>query len=403
MAKRVSAVAHGALQRLPYVRTASEIQEMKFWRAPVRESNRIVDPIKRAKNHTSRLINMQLGKLSSITRQASLDFPALRRMHAFEREVVVLTLGQGTYEKHIQKLRKVYAMLHNTGKQYERECQELRTKQEAVDCGLRCVEELRKIVDVNAGTLREAANMAKVLRGLPHVDLDKPIFAFVGAPNVGKSSLVRALSTASPEVDTIALIYCSCPIPTTSCQHHRGLTLYRSTVQVANYPFTTRGITMGHIFEEGISYQVMSVDNHLAKSTSYRNILQIADTPGLIFRPDETRNAIEKLAIAMMEKTQSSIGFVFDPTGSSGTPTADQILLRDELRHRVTAARPEHKWIDIISKIDQPSHDLASLKDRLGACFSVSAQTNEGLVELGDGIRQVLTESACEDGFLESK
>lgn len=59
-----------------------------------------------------------------------------------------------------------------------------------------------------------------------------------------------------------------------------------------------------------------------------------------------------------------SIGFVFDPTGSSGTPTADQILLRDELRHRVAAARPEHKWIDIISKIDQPSDDAASLKDR---------------------------------------
>eukprot|EP00644_Phytophthora_capsici_P001111 jgi/Phyca11/10002/fgenesh1_pm.PHYCAscaffold_43_\ len=300
---------------------------MKFWRASVRESNRIVDPIKRAKNHTSRLINMQLGKLSSVTRQASLDFPALKRMHPFEREVVVLTLGQGTYEKHIQRLRKVYATLHNTGKQFERECLELRTKQEAIDCGLRCIEDLRKTVDNSADTLREAANMAKLLRGLPHVDLNKPIFAFVGAPNVGKSSLVRALSTASPEV--------------------------------ANYPFTTRGITMGHIFVEGISYQ-------------------IADTPGLIYRPDESRNAIEKLAIAMIEKTQASIGFVFDPTGSSGTLTADQILLRDELRHRVAAARPEHKWIDIISKIDQPSNDLASLRSRLGSsCFSVSAQTNE--------------------------
>ncbi|KAG1707198.1 hypothetical protein DVH05_026393 [Phytophthora capsici] len=352
MAKRAStAVAHGALQSLPYVRTASEIQEMKFWRASVRESNRIVDPIKRAKNHTSRLINMQLGKLSSVTRQASLDFPALKRMHPFEREVVVLTLGQGTYEKHIQRLRKVYATLHNTGKQFERECLELRTKQEAIDCGLRCIEDLRKTVDNSADTLREAANMAKLLRGLPHVDLNKPIFAFVGAPNVGKSSLVRALSTASPEV--------------------------------ANYPFTTRGITMGHIFVEGISYQ-------------------IADTPGLIYRPDESRNAIEKLAIAMIEKTQASIGFVFDPTGSSGTLTADQILLRDELRHRVAAARPEHKWIDIISKIDQPSNDLASLRGRLGSsCFSVSAQTNEGLTELGDGIRQVLTESSCADGFLE--
>lgn len=71
--------------RLPYVRTASEIQEMKFWRAPVRESHHIVDPIKRAKNHTSRVINMQLSKLSSVTRQASLDFPALKRMHPFER------------------------------------------------------------------------------------------------------------------------------------------------------------------------------------------------------------------------------------------------------------------------------------------------------------------------------
>ncbi|KAG7388286.1 Choline/ethanolaminephosphotransferase 1 [Phytophthora pseudosyringae] len=294
MAMRTStAVAHGALQRLPYVRTASEIQEMKFWRASMLESNRIVDPVKRAKNLTSRLVNMQLGKLSSVTRQVSLDFPALKRMHPFEREVVLLTLGQGTYERHIQSLRRVYATLHNTGKQFERECQELRTKQEAVDCGLCCVE-------------------------------------------------------------------------------------------VANYPFTTRGITMGHVFVEGISYQ-------------------IADTPGLIFRPDERRNAIEKLAVAMMEKTQASIGFVFDPTGSSGTPTADQILLRDELRHRVAEARPEHKWIDIISKIDQPSDDLASLQDRLRSspCFSVSAQTNEGLVELGDGVRQVLTESACEDGFLE--
>ncbi|KAG7395789.1 Choline/ethanolaminephosphotransferase 1 [Phytophthora boehmeriae] len=281
------------MRRLPYVRTASEIQEMKFWRAPVRESHRIVDPIKRAKNHTSRLINMQLGKLSAVTRKASLEFPALKNMHPFEREVVVLTLGKGTYEKHIQMLRRVYASLHNAGKQHERECQELRTKQEAIDCGLRCIEELQKIVDDNAGTLREAANMAKKL-----------IYVFV----------------------------------------------------------------------------------------------QIADTPGLIFRPDESRNAIEKLAIAMMEKTQASIGFVFDPTGKSGTSVADQFQLRDELRHRVAATRPDHNWIDIISKIDQPSDDRAPLATRLGSSslFSVSAQTNEGLMELGDGIRQVLTTAAAE-------
>lgn len=70
---------------LPYVYTASEIQEMKFWRMSVRESNKIADPIRRSKNQAARLINAQLSKLSSITRQASLDFPALKRMHPFER------------------------------------------------------------------------------------------------------------------------------------------------------------------------------------------------------------------------------------------------------------------------------------------------------------------------------
>ena len=63
-----------------------------------------------------------------------------------------------------------------------------------------------------------------------------------------------------------------------------------------------------------------------------------------------------------------SIGFVFDPSSSSGTSAADQILLRDELRDRVMAARPEHKWIDIISKIDYSSSDLPLLKERY-VCF----------------------------------
>lgn len=52
----------------------------------------------------------------------------------------MLTLGHGTYEKNIQKLRKVYAELHNAGKQHERDCQDVRTKQEAEDCGLRCID-----------------------------------------------------------------------------------------------------------------------------------------------------------------------------------------------------------------------------------------------------------------------
>ena len=46
----------------------------------------------------------------------------------------------------------------------------------------------------------------------------------MGAPNVGKSSLVQVLSSGLPEV--------------------------------CNYPFTTRTVKMGHFFVDGVPHQV---------------------------------------------------------------------------------------------------------------------------------------------------
>ena len=59
------------------------------------------------------------------------------------------------------------------------------------------------------------AELHKSLRNVPIVRLDCPAVVLVGAPNVGKSSIVRAISSGTPEVN--------------------------------NYPFTTRGMTLGHV------------------------------------------------------------------------------------------------------------------------------------------------------------
>ena len=58
-------------------------------------------------------------------------------------------------------------------------------------------------------------DVQKSLRKIPIVELGTPTVVLVGAPNVGKSSIVRAISSGTPEVN--------------------------------NYPFTTRGMTLGHI------------------------------------------------------------------------------------------------------------------------------------------------------------
>jgi nucleolar GTP-binding protein len=68
--------------------------------------------------------------------------------------------------------------------------------------------------------------MGKQLRGLPFVDPEIPTVALVGAPNVGKSSLVKVLSSGTPEV--------------------------------CNYPFTTRSIKMGHFYIQEKKHQVGS-------------------------------------------------------------------------------------------------------------------------------------------------
>lgn len=88
------------------------------------------------------------------------------------------------------------------------------------------------------------------------------------------------------------------------------------------------------------------------------------------------------------------------------------MMLRDELRDRVASMRADHDWIDIISKVDQQVPEIAMIQERCvesatcgttqltcptfnrlePSCYLVSAQSNQGLVELGEGIRRVLVQ-----------
>ena len=86
---------------------------------------------------------------------------------------------------------------------------------------------LRLFEQIAAPPVTQIVELQKSLRNVPAVRLDTPAVVLVGAPNVGKSSIVRAISSATPEVN--------------------------------NYPFTTRAMTLGHV-------EVFWSDNVIAKA-----------------------------------------------------------------------------------------------------------------------------------------
>jgi nucleolar GTP-binding protein len=120
-----------------------------------------------------------------------------------------------------------------------------------------------------ARSLEELLELQKDLRKIPVVELDTPTVVLVGSPNVGKSSIVRAVSSGTPEV--------------------------------SDYPFTTRGVTIGHIVDN---------DRYMR--------FQVMDTPGLLDRPEEERNEMEKLTFASLLHLPTAVIFVIDPSGLSG-------------------------------------------------------------------------------------
>ena len=137
----------------------------------------------------------------------------------------------------------------------------------------------------------------ETLKRLPKVDPVSPCIVVCGAPNVGKSAFISALSTGKMEVN--------------------------------HYPFTTKQIHVGHFTHRRLQYQMV-------------------DTPGLLDRPMEERNHIEMQAIAALEHIGSLVLFLVDESESCGTPYEEQMNLLEE----VQTLLPQTELMLVSSKAD---------------------------------------------------
>ncbi|KAL6130494.1 hypothetical protein ACLB2K_068873 [Fragaria x ananassa] len=288
----------GAFQKLPMVMPSVDILYSALRKAKkVAPTKGIANIAKRERNRGAKQLDALMKEIAVPLRTYSEKFPNKKYLHPYERSLIELTLGDGNYEQVLGKVDALRKKVVSVGKEHASLCAKSTSKKEAetrLSEGLKKVEETYirqgKYVD-------DLLHIAKTLRAMPVVDLETPTLCLVGAPNVGKSSLVRILSTGKPEV--------------------------------CNYPFTTRGILMGHI-----------ILNH--------ETFQVTDTPGLLKRCDEDRNNLEKLTLAVLSHLPTAVLYVHDLSGECGMSPSDQFVIYNEIKEKFG----DHLWLDVVSKCD---------------------------------------------------
>ncbi|MDO5846398.1 MAG: 50S ribosome-binding GTPase, partial [Methanocorpusculum sp.] len=179
----------------------------------------------------------------------------------------------------------------------------------------RAVARIASIIHRADDALHYLNDMRNVLRKLPHVSPDEFTIVVAGYPNVGKSSFIRLVSSAEPEI--------------------------------ASYPFTTKGIIVGHRIAER------------------RRKIQFIDTPGLLDRHGEERNVIEKQALNALVYVADIVLFVIDASENCGYSVDAQFELREEIDRLVSVP-----MVTVVNKADVKPYE---------GYFNMSTVTGEGV------------------------
>jgi nucleolar GTP-binding protein len=205
------------------------------------------------------------------------DIPIIEDLPPFYQDMVDILFGIDRFRKSLGAVGWAAKQTRILGYRMAREVRQSADTQIKRKQAVARISSIVHQIDEHLHFLNEARN---TLRKLPDIR-DEFTVVVAGYPNVGKSSFIRRVSTAEPEI--------------------------------AQYPFTTREIILGH------------------RKTG-RESIQFIDTPGLLYRPQSERNAIEQQALTALMKVADLILFILDPSETCGYSFEDQMHLLEEVQ-----------------------------------------------------------------------
>ncbi|MEM2535356.1 MAG: GTPase, partial [Candidatus Nezhaarchaeales archaeon] len=256
-------------RKVPKVPSPDQLIDVAFRRAS-RATVRM--PTKR-----DRLLIAKLKEITKIKTASSLItgrlknirgcIPMIEDLHPFYRDMFYLMINSDRFKIAMARISKASKLIEKLAKEYIARVRSSLTPTETLRLRREFYGRVASIIKELDDDLQVLSNIEKLKR-LPSFNFNIPIIIVSGAPNVGKSSFVKCVSTAEPEI--------------------------------ADYPFTTKSVSVGHIISpRGF-------------------IAQIVDTPGLLDRPLEERNKIELQAIVALKNLEGGLVFLIDPTEACG-------------------------------------------------------------------------------------
>ena len=260
-------------ETIPTVPTADEVLDRSLRRAAAKRKLKI--NVDRANEEFVRAVAKAIhDKLKSVVS----SFPSFERLPPFYQEVAEILVSLDRLKKSLGAVTWAADQVWAIGSGYARS---MRSGVDTPAKRRQAVARIASIFHQGDDDLLSHHEARNILRKLPHVNDDDFTVVVAGFPNVGKSSFIRLVSTAEPEI--------------------------------AAYPFTTKGIIVGH------------------REIGKRDRIQFIDTPGVLERPADERNPIERQAVSAIINTADVVLFILDASEHCGYALDDQMRLHEEL------------------------------------------------------------------------
>ena len=323
---------------IPTIPTPDEILDKGFSRgkkaADLLRTQKIPKHLKGKKIEERRVVTacqVIKDKLKSILDSV----PEIEELHPFYQDYIDITVGVDSMKQALGALNWAYGILAQLEREYSKKFKR-NPSEKASSIQREAYGRIASVVKKKKKDL-DFLDFAKAnLRNMPTIDFEATTIVIAGFPNVGKSTLLRQISGANP--------------------------------QVANYPFTTKGIQIGH------------TERHWKS-------IQIIDTPGLLDRPVLEMNDIELNAIVALEHLADAILFIFDGSETCGFHLESQYNLLKQIEKIFS----EIPIIYLFNKMDieQDEEYINQFVDNPENTLFISALDGEGIDKINEIIDSI--------------